>query len=101
MIKMKPNNIRKSKLRDTDLAIKLNYARPLNACGVCQKITRAETPLGLFVAESGLPVCDGCGKAHAPGMVRSIQLLVMAEEVSAALHPWISIENMGVEMNDE
>ncbi len=84
------------------LAIKESHTREDRPCALCGEPISVQVPLALFMADSWRPVCEKCGMHNAPALVRTLGLVVMAEEATFALYPWVVAGNMaaGVD-NDE
>jgi hypothetical protein len=51
------------------------------ACGLCGAPTLFEAGTQLVLAESQQPVCEACGKQHAPPLAALLQLANEAERV--------------------
>jgi hypothetical protein len=67
--------------RMSELILQANAEAAEEPCGLCHRV--AEFPAGnrLALAEAGTPVCQECGRAHAPSLAALVNLADAAERI--------------------
>ena len=56
----------------TDLAIQLNNCATKEPCALCQRIIGTQVGPVMFVMGTWDPVCEDCGKEHAPDLLLAL-----------------------------